>query len=116
IQGSSGGVKFGANVQITGQIVTTDAASATSLANVMQALVSIASMAGGQNQDIATFAQILQGLKVTADGADIDIALSVPEAQVEAILNSVKQAQPMVRPAVRQARVHGFHAPAIARQ
>jgi hypothetical protein len=116
IQGSSGGVKFGANVQITGQIVTTDAASATSLANVMQALVSVASMAGGQNQDIATLAQILQGMKVTADGAAINVALSIPETQVESILNSIKQAQPVVRPAVRPARSARLRTPALARQ
>ncbi len=116
-QGSSGGVKFGANVQITGEVLTTDAASATSLANVLQALVSIASMAGGQNPQIATIAQILQGMKVTADGAAINVALSVPETQVEAILNSMKnQAKPGVRPAVRPVKVPGFYAPAIARQ
>jgi hypothetical protein len=104
IQGSSGGVKFGTNVQITGQVLTTDAASATSLANVLQALVSIASMAGGQDPQIAVLAQILQGMKVTADGATINVALSIPETQVETILNNMKnQAKPAVRPALRPA-------------
>jgi hypothetical protein len=111
IQGSSGGVKFGANVQITGQVLTTDAASATSLVNVLQALVSIVSMSGqnGQASPIATspiamLAQILQGMKVTADGATINVALSIPETQIEAILNNMKnQAKPALRPAVRPA-------------
>jgi hypothetical protein len=102
IQGSSGGVKFGTNVQITGQVLTTDAASATSLANVLQALVSIVSMSSGQDSQIASLAQILQGMKVTADGSTINVALSIPETQVEAILNSMKnQAAPAVNPAVR---------------
>lgn len=118
IQGSSGGVKFGTNVQITGQVVTTDAASATSLANVLQALVSIASMTGGQNPQIATLAQILQGMTVTADGAAINVALSIPETQVETILNNMKnRAQPAVRHAIRPAIAPGdYRAPAVAQQ
>ncbi len=104
IQGSSGGVKFGTNVQITAQVLTTDAASATSLANVLQALVSIASMAGGQDPQIAILGQILQGMKVTTDGAAINVALSIPETQIESILNNVKnQAKPAVRRAVKPA-------------
>ena len=118
IQGSSGGVKFGDNIQITGQVLTTDAASATSLANVLQALVSIVSMSSGQSgQDsqIAVLAQILQGMKVTADGAAINVALSIPEAQAEAILNSMKsQAKPAVRPAVRPAIARRMHRAAAA--
>jgi hypothetical protein len=118
IQGSSGGVKFGTNVQITGQVLTTDAASATSLANVLQALVSIASMAGGQDPQIAALAQILQGMKVTADGAAINVALSIPETQVETILNNMKnQAKPALRPAVRPAIAPlAPHAPAAVQQ
>jgi hypothetical protein len=104
IQGSSGGVKFGSNVQITGQVLTTDAASATSLANVLQALVSIVSMSSGQDAQVATLAQILQGMKVTADGAAINVALSIPETQIETILNNMKNgAKPAVRPGVRPA-------------
>ncbi len=118
IQGSSGGVKFGTNVQITGQVLTTDAASATSLANVLQALVSIVSMSSGQDSQIATLAQILQGMKVTADGATINVALSIPETQVETILNNMKnQAKPAVRHAVRPAIApRADHAPAVLQQ
>jgi hypothetical protein len=118
IQGSSGGIKFGTNVQITGQVLTTDAASATSLANVLQALVSIASMAGGQNPQIAILAQILQGMKVTADGTAINVALSIPETQIETILNNMKnQATPALRPAVRPAIApRALHTPAAAQQ
>ncbi len=118
VQGSSGGVKFGTNVQITGQVLTTDAASATSLANMLQALVSIASMAGGQDPQIATLAQILQGMKLTADGPAINVALSIPETQVETILNSMKnQARPAVRAAVRPAIAPREHrAPSAVQQ
>lgn len=103
IQGSSGGVKFGDTVVMTGQAVMTDAATAKSLADVLQALVSIASMAGGQNPEIASLAQILQSLKITADGATINLALSVPETQMESILNSMKNSAPVVKPSVKPA-------------
>jgi hypothetical protein len=118
IQGSSGGVKFGTNVQITGQVLTTDAASATSLANVLQALVSIVSMSSGQDSQIATLAQILQGMTVTADGAAINVALSIPETQIETILNNMKnEAKPAVRREVRPAIApRSLQAPATAQQ
>jgi hypothetical protein len=99
IQASSGGIKFGSTVEITGQATTNDAASAKSLADIAQALVAIVSMSGGQNPEMATFAQILQGMKVTANGTAINLALSIPETQIETILNSMKQAKPIVRPA-----------------
>jgi hypothetical protein len=106
IQGSSGGIKFGSLVQISGQALTTDAATAKSLADVIQALVSIASMAGGQDPQVASMAQLLQGLKVTADGATINLALSIPETQIETIINGMKnQAKPGARPAIRPAMV-----------
>jgi len=104
ILGSSGGIKFGNTVVITGQALTNDAGTAKSLADVLQALVSIASMAGGQNSEMSSIAQLLQGLKVTADGTTINIALSIPETQLETILNSLKnQAKPAAKAAVKPA-------------
>lgn len=105
IQASSGGVKFGANVQITGQAITTDPANAKSLADVLTALASIAAMGAGQNPQMASMAQLMQSLKVTADGTAINLALSVPESQLESILNSMKtpQAKPAAKAAIRPA-------------
>jgi hypothetical protein len=107
IQTSSGGIKFGDNIVITGQAVANNAANATSMANVLQAVVSLASMAGTQagagtqNSQLASLAGILQGLKVTASGVSINLALSIPETQIESILNSMKTlAKPAVKPAV----------------
>lgn len=106
IQSSSGGIKFGATVQITGQAVTNDAGTAQSLAGILQALASIFSMAAGQDPQATAMAQILQGLKVTADGTAINLALSIPETQIESILNAMKNSQPKpaakaaVRPAI----------------
>jgi len=100
IQGSSGGIKFGSTVVITGQAITNSASNATSLAGILQAVVSLASMAGGQDPQIAAFAQVLQGLKVTTDGSTINLALSIPEIQLETLLNGLKnQAMPSAKKA-----------------
>lgn len=90
IQGSSGGIKFGTTVVITGQAIASDAATAKSLADVLQALASIASMAGGQGTEMASIAQLIQGLTVTASGTEINLTLSIPETQLEAVLNGIK--------------------------
>jgi hypothetical protein len=42
----------------------------------------------------------MQGLKVTADGVNVNITLSVPEAQLEAVINEMKK--PRVAPAARR--------------
>ena len=106
IQSSSGGVKFGSTVLMTGQAITNDPAKAKSLADIVTALVSIVAMSGAQQTpagaktgDTAAFMQLLQGLKVTADGATINLALSIPEAQLEGILKEIKSAQPVVKKA-----------------
>lgn len=103
ILGSSGGVKFGTTVVFTGQAVAKDAATATSLANVLQALASFVSMAGGQDPQVTAMAQVLQGLKVTTDGTAINVALSIPETQLEALLNGLKNpaAKAAARPAIK---------------
>jgi hypothetical protein len=104
IQSSSGGIRFGDAVVITGQAVTDSAANAVALANVVQGLVAIASMAGAQDPQFATVAQILQGVKVTANGATINLAVSIPEAQMETILNSLKNAaKPAAKPGIKPA-------------
>jgi len=49
----------------------------------------------------------MQGLKVTAEGVNVNITLSVPEAQLEAVINQMKKprtapaARPGVKPALR---------------
>lgn len=109
IQSSSGGIKFGSTVVITGQAVTTDAATAKSLADLIQGVAAFASMAtaGGQNPQAASIVQLLQGLTVAANGVDVNIALSIPETQLETLLNGFKNqanpANPELRKSVKPA-------------
>jgi hypothetical protein len=104
IQASSGGVKFGSTVQFTGQVVMKDAATAKSLADVLQALVSMAAMSGPQNPQMASLGQLLQGFTVSASDTAINLALGIPESQIETLLKGMKnQAAPAVRRGIKPA-------------
>ena len=46
----------------------------------------------GQNPQAGAAAQLLQALQVTVDGATVNLALSVPEPQLEALLKPAKAA------------------------
>lgn len=100
ILGSSGGIKFGDTVVITGQAVTVDAQTAKSLADVLQAIASIAAMAGaGKDPNLAAMATLVQGLKVSADGVNVNLTLSVPEKQLEAVISQLRKPAPAAKPA-----------------
>jgi hypothetical protein len=94
IQSYSGGVKFGSTIDFTAQAVASDAKTAQALADVVQALASIVALGGLNNPQVASIATLLQNLKVTTNDTTINLALSVPEAQLEAVINQMKAAQP----------------------
>ena len=86
IQASSGGVKFGASIDISGQAVTDTAQNATALADLIRMISSLVSMSAAQNPPAAGAVQILQSLKVSADGTAVNLSLSIPETQVESLV------------------------------
>ena len=88
IQSCSAGLKFGANVQFTAQAVADTPQDASALGDVIKMVASLAAMSGGTNKDAAAFAQLLQSLQVTTSGATVNLSASVPESQIEALLNS----------------------------
>lgn len=91
VQQSSGGVKLGANIEITGQAITSDPKNASALSDLIKLFAGLATMAGGNDPNVAAAAKLLQQLQVSAQGTEVNVALSVPEAQVEELL---KAAQP----------------------
>jgi hypothetical protein len=100
IQTSSGGVKFGDNIELTGQAVADTPQNAAALADVVRMLAGLVSMSAGQNPEIGAAAQLLQTMKVSTDGAAVNITASVPEAQVEALIKLASG--PKVAPAARK--------------
>jgi hypothetical protein len=89
IQSSSGGVQLGSNVQISAEAVASDAQNAASLAAVLQLLKALA----GSNAQLQNALQFIQEIQVTTNGDAVDLALSVPESQLESLVNSLPKAQ-----------------------
>jgi hypothetical protein len=84
IQSAAGGVKFGDNAAaVTAQAVADNAQDATALANAIQLLASMGQLQSQNNPELQALAQSLQ---VTANGTAINISLSVPEADLQAMM------------------------------
>ncbi len=97
IQSLSGGVNFTDNVVMTGQATESDPQNAAALSAVVKLALSLASMGAANNAKLAELAQLLQTLQVTTDGSAVNVSLSIPETQVEALLNQVlKPAVPAI--------------------
>jgi TonB family protein len=87
VQQLSGGVKFGANAVLSLQAVSQTDQDAAALATLLKALPAMAQMAG-LNGEMASAAALLQNLNVTVDGAVTKISLSIPESQIEQMLQT----------------------------
>jgi len=96
---SSGGVKLGTDIQLIGQAVLTDAASAKSMADLVRMAGALVTMGAAQNPQMAAAAQLIQNLKVSEEGANLNLSLTVPESQVETLMQA--SAGPQAKPAER---------------
>jgi hypothetical protein len=99
VQSFNGGIKFGSDVQITGQAVADTAQNAASLAAVVKLGVNLLSMNSGKDAQAAQLAQLLQTIQVSTSGTDLNLAMTVPESQAEALLNQLWKPSADVRPA-----------------
>jgi hypothetical protein len=88
IQSCSAGLKFGSTVQFTAQAVADSAQDAGALGDVIKMVTSLAAMGAGSNKDAAAIAQLLQSLNVATDGATVNLSASIPEAQIETLLQT----------------------------
>lgn len=100
IQSFNGGIKFGENVALTGDLTENSPQNATALNAVIKLgmimLGSVSSNNSG-NQQLSNLLQALQQMQVTTDGTNVDLALSIPESQIESLIN----AHPFVASAAR---------------
>jgi hypothetical protein len=95
IQGFSGGVKFGDPVVLNAEAVENSAANAGALTAIIKlGLLMVGGLSSNQsgNQDLAGLVQILQNTQVTTNDSNVNISLSVPEAQIETLLKNVRPA------------------------
>lgn len=100
VQQVAGGVKFGNSVVGSAAVQTDTAQSATQLASALQFLVNMAQMQAGQNN--AQLASLAQGMAVASQGNVVKIALTLPQAQFQQLLQQRKKAIPAARAGVKK--------------
>jgi hypothetical protein len=89
VQQAQGGVKFGQDmIMLNAQLQADTAQNATALANVLQFLVNLGQMQAQQNSQAAA---ALKMVTISASGNTVTVSASVPEKQVEAVVQSKSQ-------------------------
>jgi hypothetical protein len=97
IQSFSGGVIFADNIQLSAQAVTNSPQNGAALGAVLQLGLNLVSMSSTNNAQPAPLTQFAQTVQITPNGPAVSISASIPEAQVEALINQfVKTAAPAV--------------------
>jgi hypothetical protein len=90
---TSGGIKFGSQVQLFTEMVAMDEKNATALSDVVRFLVGMATMnAGSPKGAPPALISLLQALSVQTQGKVVNVSVSVPEDQVESLINSMQPA------------------------
>jgi len=90
IQSFSGGVKFGENVVFTGQALENSPQNAAALNAVIKLGIALGTSLTANNPQLTEAIQVLQAAQVTTNGSDVNLSLSIPEAQIEALVNSIE--------------------------
>jgi len=83
VQSATAGIKFGANVVIAGQAQADTAQNATAIAGLVQLLVNMAQLKAADEPQVQALAK---ALTVTANGATINISLTMPSTQFQELL------------------------------
>jgi hypothetical protein len=90
---TSGGIKFGDQIQISTEMVAADAKNATALGDVVRFLVGMAAMNSGAAKGAQpAIMTLLQSLNVKSEGNVVNLTLTAPEEQVESWINSMQPA------------------------
>jgi hypothetical protein len=95
VQSFSGGVKFGQDVPVTLDVVANSPQNAEALGNVVKLLITMA----GSASNSGPLPSLLQNLQVNTSGSTLDLAVTIPEAQIEALISAGKTPQPQSRDA-----------------
>ena len=93
VQQASGGVKFGANVQVSLQAISETDQDASAIAAVLKSMGVASDLFLPGDQYVAA-ASLLKSLNVTADGPVTKISLSIPEPSIEQMIQAAHANQP----------------------
>ncbi len=88
ISSASGGVRFGSNIQLTLDAVARSEKDASSLADVIRFGASMLQMKGQSDPQTALLASALNQMILSANGQNVHLALSIPEATVEQLADA----------------------------
>ena len=98
IQQAAAGVKFGNVVTIKAQAQADTAQNASSMSDALKMLVNLAQMQASQKEP--QLAALVQGLTIAAQGNLLNVTLSLPQAQIQQLVNQSKKV--VVSPAARK--------------
>jgi len=92
VQQASGGVRFTPeSVRVAGQLVMQTDKDAQAMADILRFLASMIQSNSQKNPTVGTLASVLSALNLTTNANVTQVALAVPEAQVEQLLNTLQQ-------------------------
>lgn len=96
IQQASGGVTFasgsttqGPSVQIAGEVLMDSPQNATSLLNVLNFFKGMIQMNNGPDPSAGVFASLLSNLQTAVNGSTLTASLTIPEATLEQLFESI---------------------------
>jgi len=85
---TSGGLTLGTTVQFNAEALTRSNQDAQAMADVVKFIASMVGANGNQNSEFAAIQTILQSLKVQTDGTTVKMSFSIPEQDLEKLINS----------------------------
>jgi hypothetical protein len=89
VQQTSGGVKFGAIIQLSAEAVARNDKDASALADVVRFLGTMV-QSNAPTAGAAAITSLIQSLDVKADGNTVRVALAIPEEQLEKVISSTQ--------------------------
>jgi len=92
VQQASGGIRFTSDsVRVAAQLVMDTEKDAQAMADIIRFLAGMIQSNSQKNPSAGAFASLLSGMNLTTNANVTLVALAVPEAQVEQLLNSLQQ-------------------------
>jgi hypothetical protein len=91
IQQTSGGVKFGQNVQLYAEAVTRSPQDAAALVDVVKFLAGLIQTNRQNDKTAAQVSTLLDGLQTTTQGNVMTMSLAIPEATIEQMMSALRQ-------------------------
>jgi len=94
---ASGGVKFGASIQVSVQAIAANAQDASSIGDLTKFAVQMISAQGNGANIPEALSTMLKSLVVSTDGTAVNVSLSMPEDELESLIKTSTSGAPAAR-------------------